>query len=95
MKLDNNTIPLLLPPQLYADLEELALNAQVDPVEIITRLVANAQARQTWIRNLNALREEIRKEGELQVGRTKDEVVDTLRKTRREIFEAEYAHLYR
>jgi hypothetical protein len=31
----------------------------------------------------------------LQVGATKDEVVERLRQARCEIFEAEYAHLYR
>jgi len=40
-------------------------------------------------------REQIRQDGGLQVGTTKDEVVERLRQTRREIFEAEYAHLYR
>jgi hypothetical protein len=46
------------------------------------------------LRDLTALREEIRQAGGLKVGTTKDEVVERLRQTRREIFEAEYAHLY-
>jgi hypothetical protein len=31
----------------------------------------------------------------VQVGTTKDAVVERLRQTRHDIFEAEYAHLYR
>mgnify|MGYP006955168391 CR=1 FL=1 len=41
------------------------------------------------------LREQIRREGGLHVGATKEDVVERLRQTRREIFDAEYAHLYR
>jgi hypothetical protein len=43
---------------------------------------------------LTALREQIRQEGGLSVGLTKEELVERLRQTRTEIFEAEYAHLY-
>lgn len=62
---------------------------------LAARLVVAANQRRAWLRNLATLREQIRQDGGLQVGTTKDEVVERLRQTRREIFEAEYAHLYR
>ena len=54
-----------------------------------------ASQRRDWLRDLTTLGEQIRQDGGLQVGATREEVVERLRQTRREIFEAEYAHLYR
>lgn len=93
--MDERTVSIELPRRLYDDLEYLAEEDQTDPVEVIVRLVALARERQAWRRNLAELREEIRRHGELSVGATKDDVVERLRQTRRLIFEAEYAHLYR
>jgi hypothetical protein len=73
-----------------------ALRRDGAPVSaVIRRLVAMANQRHAWRRDLTALRDQIREEGGLQIGTTKEEVVERLRQTRREIFEAEYAHLYR
>jgi len=93
--MSTKTVALQLPASLYAELQSLAAEEQTDPVGLITRLIVAANQRRTWLRNLAALREQIRQDGGLQVGTTKDEVVERLRQTRREIFEAEYAHLYR
>ncbi|MGQ9626823.1 MAG: hypothetical protein ACUVV0_07965 [Anaerolineae bacterium] len=93
--MDKTTVTIQLPAQLYADLQSLAKDEQVDLVEVIAHLVAMAHERRAWLRDLTALREQIRQDGGLQVGMTKDEVVERLRQTRRNIFEAEYAHLYR
>jgi len=93
--MDTATVMVQLPTRLYDDLQSLATAEQTDPVEMIARLVATAQERYAWRRDLTALREQILQDGGLQVGATKDEVVERLRQTRREIFEAEYAHLYR
>jgi hypothetical protein len=95
MSVEAEKVTFQLPAQLYADLQSLAADEQTDPVEVIARLVATARQRRAWVQDLTALREEIRREGGLLVGVTKDEVVERLRQTRREIFEAEYAHLYR
>lgn len=84
-----------IPAQLYADLQSLAADEETDPVEVIARLVATAGQRRAWLRDLAALREQIRQDGGLLVGVTKEEVVERLRQTRRETFKAEYAHLYR
>jgi hypothetical protein len=93
--MDERTVSIELPQRLYQDLEFLAAEDQTDPVEVIARLVALACERQAWRRNLTELREEIRRHGGLSVGTTKEQVVERLRQTRRQIFEAEYAHLYR
>lgn len=88
-------VTIELPPELYADLEALASEDQISPVEMIARLLARAHGQRNWHRELTALREQIVRDGSLQVGITKDEVIERLRETRRAIFEAEYAHLYR
>jgi hypothetical protein len=88
------TVTLQLPSKLYDELQLLAAEERSDPVEVIGRLVAMASRRRAWLRDLEDLREEIRRDGGLQVGTAQDKVVERLRQTRREIFEAEYAHLY-
>ncbi len=93
--MDTGTVTFQLPTQVYADLQSLALDQQTDPAEMVARLIATARQRRAWLRDLSALREQIRQEGGLQVGVSKDEIVKQMRQTRREIFEAEYAHLYR
>jgi hypothetical protein len=93
--MDKSPVTIQLPASLYAELQTLAADEQTDLVEVIRRLVAMANQRRAWRRDLTALRDQIREEGGLQIGTTKEEVVERLRHTRREIFEAEYAHLYR
>ena len=93
--MDKSPVTIQLPASLYAELQTLAADEQTDPVEVIRRLVAMANQRHAWRRDLTALRDQIREAGGLQIGTTKEEVVERLRQTRREIFEAEYAHLYR
>ncbi len=88
-------VSIQLPAHLYAELQSLAAEAKTDPVGIIDRLVTAASQHRGWLRDLAALREQIRQDGGLQVGASRDEVVERLRRTRQEIFEAEYAHLYR
>ena len=88
-------VNIQLPARLYAELQSLAAEEQTDPVEVIDRLVTAASHYRAWLRDLTALREQIRQDGGLQVGASRDEVVERLRQTRRDIFEAEYAHLYR
>ena len=92
--MDAPVVTVRLPASLYAKLETLATEEQTDPIEMIGRLVTVASQRRAWLRDLTALREEIRQAGGLRIGATKDKVVERLRQTRREIFEAEYAHLY-
>jgi hypothetical protein len=62
---------------------------------VIANLVTDATQQKNWLQDLNALCQQIKKDGGLQIGSTKEEVIDQLRQTREEIFETEYAHLYR
>jgi hypothetical protein len=64
-------------------------------VEVISQLVSIVYQQRGWLRDLTTLREQIQQEGGLPIGTTKEEVLEQLRQTRRKIFEAEYAHLYR
>ena len=92
--MDTTVVTIQLPASLHAELQALAADEQTDLVGVISRLVAMARQRRAWLHDLKALREQTRRDGGLQVGTTKEEVVERLRQTRREIFEAEYAHLY-
>ena len=93
--MSENVVSLGLPAQLFAELEALAKEERVEPVEMVSRLVTLAFQKSTWRHNLHALRKEVLKDRDLQTGSTKESVIEQLRQTRHEIFEAEYAHLYR
>jgi hypothetical protein len=93
--MEANVTTLQLPPGLYDKLQKLAALENSSPVEVIARLVEVAYQKQGWLQDLAALREQIQQAGGLQVGSDKEEIVERLRQTRREIFDAEYAHLYR
>lgn len=89
------TVDLQVPTSLYTELQTLAQEENTEPVVILSHLIKAARQRRAWLDDLAALREQIAQEGGLQVGSLKEEVVEQLRQTRRDIFEAEYAHLYR
>ena len=91
----NAVVALEIPQNIYTELQTLAQEEDLDLVELLTRWVRLAQQQRTWQRDLQELRDLIQKEGGLHVGTTKEEVVEQMRKTRQEIFEVEYAHLYR
>lgn len=92
--MSTTTVTMRLPAGLYADLKTLAQEEQAEPVAILSQLVKAARQRRAWLNDLAALRKQIEQDGGLSVGVTKEEVVEQMRRTRREIFEAEYAHLY-
>ncbi len=92
--MDTGTIALQLPAEVYSALQALATEEHTDPANLVVQLVALASQQRAWRRNLAALRAQIRRDGGLQIGSTKEEVVERLRQSRLEIFEAEYAHLY-
>ncbi len=87
------TITLELPAQVYADLQSLADEAKIDLVEMLRRWTKQTAEQRAWVQAWDDLW--VQEEGGLHVGMTKEEVVEQMRKTRQEIFEAEYAHLYR
>ncbi len=84
-----------VPANLHERLQRLANEKQTDPVNIITQLVTEAEQRKYWLQDLRVLRQQIENEKESQVESTKENIIAQLRQTRQEIFEAEYAHLYR
>ena len=94
-RMDTEVVTIQLPARLYAELQSLAAEGQTDPVEVMDRLVTAAKQHRAWVRDLTTLREQIRQDGGLRAGASKEEVVERLRHTRRELFEVEYAHLYR
>lgn len=49
---------------------------------------------EAWLREFRRLQQQVRATGGLDLGETKEEVIANLREQRRQIFEAEYAHLY-
>lgn len=88
-------ITIKLPANLYEKLQALAIEQHTDPASVIASLITDATQQKNWMRDLNGLRQQIRNDGGLNLGSTKEEVIDRLRQTREEIFESEYADLYR
>lgn len=89
------TVMLELPSDVYQSWQQLAAEEQADLIEMLRHWIQLAGQRRAWRQDLQDLRHLIQQEGGLQVGMTKEQVVEQMRKTRQEIFEAEYAHLYR
>jgi predicted transcriptional regulator len=83
------TVTMRLPAGLYADLQTLAQEEQAEPIAILSQLIKTARQRRAWLADLATLRKQIELDGGLRVGVTKDEVVEQMRRTRREIFEAD------
>jgi len=72
-------------------LDEFARQAIEEKLERLER-------QQAYRRELEKLRQGIREAGGLKamgLGETKEEIIESLRRARQEIFEKEYAHLYR
>lgn len=93
--MESPLVTIQIPAGLHSELQSLAEEEHTSPAEVIERLLAISRQRRAWLRDLTALREQIQKDGGLQVGKTKEAVVEQMRETRRQIFETEYAHLYR
>lgn len=78
----------------FADYEQRdALKTELT-AEIKAELLAGAESDDNWVGQLQQLRQRIAETGGIMTGLTKEEIVEQLRRTRQEIFEAEYAHLY-
>jgi hypothetical protein len=88
-------ITLKIPVTLYTDLQKLVIQHQTTPVEVLHLLVQNALRQQSWQQDVAALREQVWSDGGLPISDDEEAFFEQLRATRQEIFEAEYAHLYR
>ena len=89
------TVTLELPATLYAKLEKLAIEEQTDLENLIATLVDSAFKQRAWLHELTQLREQIERDDGQKTESDQEEFIEQLRQARREIFDAEYAHLYR
>ncbi len=87
-------IDFQIPIDLYQKIQQLATEEQSDPVSLIEQLIGNTYQRKSWLNDLAMLRQQIKKDGGLELGNTKEEMINNLHKTRQEIFEADYENLY-
>lgn len=86
-----HTIELAEP--IYQEVVRLAKQLDL-PAEFFTRLIREEQRRLHWVRDWRLLVEDVRKSGHPLIGKTKEKVVEQMRRTRQEIWDAEYEHLY-
>jgi hypothetical protein len=94
--MSTTTMTIQLPADLYAELEALAQAEQTDPLTVLTELISGARQQRSLGQIWQELCDQVQRDGGLQnVGTTTEEIVEHMRKIREEIFEAEYAHLYR
>ena len=84
-----------LPDLLYTRLETMAQEKQSDPASIIQSLLEAVDQQAQWRQEWRLLRDQIQREGGYPIDETIDELVERMRKIRTEIFEQDYAHLYR
>ncbi len=63
--------------------------------DVLAELTAMRETPRSWREELAALQASIAAHGGLNVGETTEEIVEHMRRTRREVWDAEYAHLYR
>ncbi|MFN8486926.1 MAG: hypothetical protein U0350_04985 [Caldilineaceae bacterium] len=91
----NTVTTLELPTALYTELVELADAEQTDPLTVLKELISEARQQRGLGQIWEELCDQVERDGGLHAGNTTDEIVEHMRKIREEIFEAEYAHLYR
>ena len=63
--------------------------------EVLAKLTAMRETPRSWREELAALQASIAAHGGLNVGETTEEIVEHMRRTRQEVWDDEYAHLYR
>lgn len=92
---DSSLVTLRIPTHVYADLQKLVGTQYPTPTDVITHLVSTKLRHQAWLQEVQTLRDQIRADGGLTVSDDDDELIEQLRTIRSEIFEQEYAHMYR
>lgn len=63
--------------------------------EVLAELTAMRETPRSWREELATLQASIAAHGGLNVGETTEEIVEHMRRTRKEVWDDEYAHLYR
>ena len=91
----SKTRSIELPEIIYKRLEKLATIKEQDTVEYVISLISSAEAQLNWREALDLFYATTQKHGTPFDGMSKDEIAVKLRETRKEVFETEYAHLYR
>ena len=84
-----------LPENVYRELMALAQETNTNPAALITQWIEDSKQQQSWRQAWVELCERVQSDGGYSQYETTDSIVDQMRKSRAEIFEAEYAHLYR
>ena len=88
-----------IPERLYGELiwaqKELAYPNIIALVSQAVQRYLSDIKHDSWIRDFHELQRLVRASGGFDLGETKEEVIDKLREQRRQIFEEDYAHLYR
>jgi hypothetical protein len=89
-------ISFTLPTELYEEvMRAKEESSALSLAQFIRQIVLEKLDERRWEHGLAELQREVRESGGLGLGGTKEEVIERLRETRRQIFETEYAHLYR
>lgn len=85
-----------IPATVYAELRAIADERKSDPVQEITSWVRSMRQRQVWQQGWSDLRAMVQKRPPSSIkGKSTEAILEQVRRTREEVFEAEYAHLYR
>jgi len=92
--MNTKLVTLELPGVLYQQLQALATAEDTDIASFIAQMVADAYQRKSWLKDLNTLRQLLKEDGGLQLGDSKEEVIERLLQRKQEIFDRESAHQY-
>jgi hypothetical protein len=90
------TITLDVPDELAKRLKNFDSAILIEILKKVSdHLVTESKSNtRSWQEDLNSLRQQIHDDGGLKISSNPDEMIETLRQARHEIFEEEYAHLY-
>ena len=100
MNFQAKTVTVELPNSLYIELAAMASDHKIDLVAMIEDLVHSAQQQQAWQKGWAELRHQVQVQPPQHLvsktGKTEltEELALHMCKSRQEIFDAEYAHLY-
>ncbi len=87
-----------VPEGLYRELVQAQQElAYPDLIAFVSQAVQRYLAEikyESWWQDFRQLQQRVRASGGFRLGETKEEVIARLREQRREIFDADYAHLY-
>lgn len=92
---DSTYVTMQLPTSMYIELQRMATFHQCSPLDIVARMVAqHIHSVHTRKEALTQLVESIQAQGGLDVPDDEEAFWEHMRKTRQEIYDEEYAHLY-